>query len=231
MTDAPRPDPQVDPPAADQTPPQAPSQAPLGDVLEAHGDGPSVDASSVEEAVEPEAKEAPLEEPVAPVAAGASAQDGPDEETALDDEVRPALRGRHHRLRWVGAIVAVLVVAAGLGFGAAALIVPRLADASPPAPTVPSSPTPAATGTLRPSPTPTASPSPGTATPAPPRASPTTYLVRRNDTLASIAARFGVSVAAIVQANKITDANHIEVGQRLIIPAPTPSPPPTASPS
>lgn len=200
MTDAPRPDPKVDPPAADQSPPQAPSQAALGDVLEAHGDGPSVDASSVEEA-------------------------------ALADEVHPALRGRHHRLRWVGAIVAVLVVAAGLGFGAAALIVPRLADASPPAPTVPPSPTPAGTATLRPSPTPTASPSPGATTPAPPRASPTTYLVKRNDTLASIAARFGVSVAAIVEANKITDANHIEVGQRLIIPAPTPSPPPTASPS
>lgn len=43
--------------------------------------------------------------------------------------------------------------------------------------------------------------------------------VQRGETLATIAAQYGVSVQSIVQANNITDPNRIAVGQRLIIPA------------
>ena len=46
----------------------------------------------------------------------------------------------------------------------------------------------------------------------------TVYVVRAGDTLARIAARYGVSISAIVNANGITNPNHIYVGQRLIIP-------------
>ena len=44
------------------------------------------------------------------------------------------------------------------------------------------------------------------------------YVVQRGDTLAEIAARFGVSVNSLAQVNGITDANLVYVGQQLIIP-------------
>ncbi len=45
-----------------------------------------------------------------------------------------------------------------------------------------------------------------------------TYRVRRGDTLSSISARFGVSVAALAKANRLSDPNCILEGQRLRIP-------------
>jgi len=74
------------------------------------------------------------------------------------------------------------------------------------------------------------------------------YIVRAGDTLSQIAARFNTTVAAIVEANNLTNPNLIFVGQVLLIPVsegtpqtpdecpppqpspprpPTPSPPPT----
>lgn len=47
----------------------------------------------------------------------------------------------------------------------------------------------------------------------------TIYVVRRGDTLSQIAARYGVTSAAIAQANGIRDASKIYEGQRLVIPA------------
>ncbi|MCC7353443.1 MAG: LysM peptidoglycan-binding domain-containing protein [Anaerolineae bacterium] len=55
------------------------------------------------------------------------------------------------------------------------------------------------------------------------------HVVRRGETLASIAARYGVSVGSITQANSLRNANFIWVGQRLVIPsgnAPNPNPNP-----
>jgi LysM repeat protein len=55
-----------------------------------------------------------------------------------------------------------------------------------------------------------------------------TYVVKRGDTLAAIAWRYGVTVSAIVQANGLQNPNFIWVGQRLFIPAtaaPQPSQP------
>jgi LysM repeat protein len=46
------------------------------------------------------------------------------------------------------------------------------------------------------------------------------YSVQRGDTLGQIAARFGVSVEQIAQANDLANANLLEVGQVLTIPAP-----------
>jgi len=46
------------------------------------------------------------------------------------------------------------------------------------------------------------------------------HVVVAGETLTSIAARYGVTVNAIVDANSITDARLIHVGERLVIPAP-----------
>jgi len=45
-----------------------------------------------------------------------------------------------------------------------------------------------------------------------------THVVAAGQTLSSIASRYGVSASAIAQANDITDANRLRVGQRLTIP-------------
>ena len=46
------------------------------------------------------------------------------------------------------------------------------------------------------------------------------YVVQPGDTLSSIAAYFGVSLADLLAVNRLDDPDHIAVGQRLIIPAP-----------
>jgi LysM repeat protein len=46
----------------------------------------------------------------------------------------------------------------------------------------------------------------------------TTYVVQENDTIASIALNFGVSIEALAQANGITGDNVVFVGQTLVIP-------------
>lgn len=68
---------------------------------------------------------------------------------------------------------------------------------------------------------------------AAPVADQTVYVVRAGDTLGRIAARYGVSVSSLVNANHIANPNRIYVGQRLVIPgvsgspaAPAPSPAP-----
>ena len=88
--------------------------------------------------------------------------------------------------------------------------------------------TPVTGASIEPSfPPPTASSTP-LATPA---AGLTEYTVQPGDTLYSIAARFGVSVAAVAAANGIADISEITAGQVLTIPssgvaAPTPAPVP-----
>jgi chromosome segregation ATPase len=44
------------------------------------------------------------------------------------------------------------------------------------------------------------------------------HVVEAGDTVASIAARYGTTPQAIVAANGLVDADHIQVGQRLVIP-------------
>jgi LysM repeat protein len=60
------------------------------------------------------------------------------------------------------------------------------------------------------------------------------YIVSSGDSLAAIAAKFNSTVDDIVKENKLTDANSIFVGQKLVIPAnlvtPTATRPPTSTP-
>lgn len=89
-------------------------------------------------------------------------------------------------------------VAAAASVGASA--VPQVTPAPPtPSPSVAVTPT----------------PPPATPTPAPATRS---YRVRAGDTLSAIAARFGVSVAAIEQLNGIKDPRLLQIGQVLKIP-------------
>ena len=53
---------------------------------------------------------------------------------------------------------------------------------------------------------------------APPQSGQTIHVVRWGETLGSIAARYGVTVNAIMQANGLTNPNYVYVGQTLVIP-------------
>jgi LysM repeat protein len=116
-------------------------------------------------------------------------------------------------------VVLVLGVAAAAGWGLA-LFVARVASVEPPAVTI--SPQPPATASPS---APPSSPSPSAASPSAsvqPTASAVPsqaiHVVQPGEFLSQIAARYGVTVEAIVEANGIENPNLIEVGQRLIIP-------------
>ena len=95
---------------------------------------------------------------------------------------------------------------------------PTPTPAATPSATPTKSPTPTASPTKSPTPTPTATKSP-TPTPTPTATTkPSTYTVVSGDTLTKIANRFGVTQAALMAANKITNANSIQLGQKLVIP-------------
>lgn len=57
------------------------------------------------------------------------------------------------------------------------------------------------------------------------------YVVRYGDTLSGIAYQFGVSINALVQANRLLNPNCIYAGQRLAIPGAAPAPAPQTQPS
>jgi LysM repeat protein len=91
-------------------------------------------------------------------------------------------------------------------------------------------PTVTAEPTVAPSPTPVQVEP--TATPPPPAVTGGCYyVVRRGDTLFSIARRFGTTIGAIAQANGLSNPRYIRAGQRLIIPGAYPAgAPPQAVP-
>lgn len=56
-----------------------------------------------------------------------------------------------------------------------------------------------------------------------------TYVVQSGDSLAIIAARYGITERALAAANAITDPNQIMVGQELVIPVPAAATSPSAT--
>jgi LysM repeat protein len=70
-----------------------------------------------------------------------------------------------------------------------------------------------------------------TATPgAPPAPAENVYIVQPGDTMYAIAGRYNTTVAALAQLNGIVNPNIIQVGQRLIVPVPGGTQPPTPVP-
>ncbi|MDQ1300315.1 MAG: peptidoglycan-N-acetylglucosamine deacetylase [Chloroflexota bacterium] len=90
---------------------------------------------------------------------------------------------------------------------------PQAAGAATPVPLTPRAPLPS-------TPVPVATSAPTAVQPAPaPAGGETIYIVQRGDTLAKIAAKYGVTVKQIVDLNSITNPNLISTGQKLRIPA------------
>ena len=77
--------------------------------------------------------------------------------------------------------------------------------------------------------TPTSAPTVATATPKP-TAQAVIHVVKSGETLGKIAQLYGVTVAAIVRANNLSNPNLIQVGQKLVIPV-SGQPLPTAAPT
>ncbi len=122
--------------------------------------------------------------------------------------------------------VALAVLAFFVALGAGAVYVLLSGTNRIVEPTPKPSPTASATPTLSPTPmtpTPTATPLPSP--------TPLTYIVQANDTCLSIAATFDVSVQSIMLLNNLGTTCTLVVGQKLLIPHPTPTPtsPPTAT--
>ena len=159
-----------------------------------------------------------------------------DLEVVVRDRDRPIVAAppdgapprRRSRLRGILIGVVTIVAVAVVGFVAGLMLpvifpgpgiepggsTPSVAPSE--APTEAPTPLPTASPTLAPTPVPTASP-----TPAP---TPVSYVVRKGDNLTAIAKKYGVTITAILKANKLKNANLIKVGQTLIIPAKPPAP-------
>ncbi len=141
--------------------------------------------------------------------------------------------------------------AAWNGRGQSAALVMTTGPSPSPAPSLSPTDTPPIP-TNTPTPRPTETPRPPTKTPLPPTNTPTPrpteapiptdtppgqiiHVVESGETLSSLAARYGVSVEAIVQANGLEDPSKIRTGQELIIPVsgqdlPAPAPSPAFTP-
>ena len=167
-------------------------------------------------------------EHVGPIGAtwGPAAPDATFSSTRLVIEQAPrtALAGRPRRLGMAATIlIALLVIGAAAAWvwlgGPQGLLGPSAGSPTPSATAAPS-----ATGTqseASPSASPSRAPGP-TPTPLPtpvPSPTPVTYIVQAGDTLNAIAARFGTTAQAIIDANGLT-SEIILVGQVLIIPMP-----------
>lgn len=173
-----------------------------------------------------------------PSAAGRDVEEAPEEEeleggvTVIDPasrrddwrraEVPPWERPRRYeaypRLRTrigLPALPPLLLAAAAVVVAALALffIPPILLNLGGEAP---ASPTPSPTSLASPSTAPSPTPTPGP--------TPFVYIVKAGDTLSKIAKQFGLSLDALIEANKDTIPNpdRINIGDRIIIPTPPP---------
>jgi len=161
-------------------------------------------------------------------------KDAPPWEPPRRHEAYPTIRGRVGLPRIPRALIlaAALLIAALLIFLAPSFFAGGGGTASP---TPSASRTAGASASAGTSGSPAATPRP-TAT----GVEPTVYTVAPNDTLSGIAAKFGVTTAALLEANpQIKDPNQIAVGDKITIPpktapaSPTPAktPKPTAEPT
>ena len=144
--------------------------------------------------------------------AGASGVPGAPGEPGASGEPGRQPPGRTSpRLRIAAIIIAVAVLAGATYLGSPAIVdwLRQVGAGMEAASTSPST-----------TPTPTATRVPtATTTPALKRtATPLVHVVARGETINAIAARYGITLAALEKANGIKDPNLIYVGQRLVIP-------------
>jgi len=138
--------------------------------------------------------------------------------------------------------VILILAAVLLVIGAAAIIFwlvggPKISLAflstATPTPTVTFTVTPSATATKVFTPTSTSTTAPPTETPTatltPTPSGPSWYVVQENDTLGSIAVKFGTDLATLIALNPNINPNMIKVGDKIVIPAPN-TQLPTATP-
>lgn len=116
----------------------------------------------------------------------------------------------HARQKWLTGCILILALLLGAACRPRQTGLPTLTPAQPATPT-PTEALPAATPT------------------------PVTHVVQPGESLSGIAQQYRVPIEALAEANGITDPNLIQVGQRLVIPGPTPVPtmtvPPTVTPT
>lgn len=135
---------------------------------------------------------------------------------------RAIMQGQPRRLGRAVLIVAAILAGGAIVAWLALGGLDRLPGFGQPSPTpsagASTSPESSETVTEPASPSAIASPTP-TPAPTPPAPTPVTYVVQAGDTLNAIAARYGTTAQAIMEANQLT-SEIIQVGQVLIIPVP-----------
>ena len=180
----------------------------------------ATEAEAAEQAAELEAEAAAAQPDVEVEPDVEAAEPGVEVQPVAEVAVAPRRGCLGRVLLLVVGILIVLALGAGIGFGAATLL-PGLIDPTPPAVTLPP-PTERPTAPPVPTVAPSASPSPSPS--AAPSPTPLVHTVKRGENLTQIAARYDTTVAAIVAANGLKNANLIEIGQKLVIPTPSPEP-------
>lgn len=217
----------VQPGAGEESPPAAEPAAvetPTADATPV-ADAPGIPPAAIESSPAPADRPAAAETSAA-ILAAVVAEPEAAPEPPLVSYVAPVAQGSRGPWRTIGGVLLLLLLAAAVGFGAS-FLVPGFVDVAAPSGAAAAT-TPAPSATAAPTLSPSASAGPGRSpTPssssggsATPRSSSTIYVVQKGDILSAIAARFGVTVQAIVAANGLANPNHIEPGQRLIIPPP-----------
>lgn len=147
-----------------------------------------------------------------PPAVGPAWEEPPRREVFPTLQSRVALPGLSPLGLWFVALIGASVV---LFFAPQVLV--RLAGGVEPT----ALPSPTAEPTPAPTPAPTPEPSP----------TPRVYVVKPNDTLSGIAAKFGISSEALLAANPaVTDPDRIKIGDELVVPTAPPSSIPDGAP-
>lgn len=124
-------------------------------------------------------------------------------------------------MKWLWLITGLIGLCAGFSLGNLAFshAAPSATPTPYYSPTPGPSPTPTATPTITPTPGPiTATPGDYAITPAPTNWACGTYIITRGDSLAAIALKYHVTLAALEKANKIANPNRVIIGQRIQVP-------------
>lgn len=187
----------------------------------------SADAAETAVSATPSAAEEPAD-PTAAEAAAAPRETAVSPHKPVPDVVESVMRERKSsRAFWIATAVVMILLAAGAFYlrnnaqDIALALVPTLTPAPAP-PTITPTYTPPATETPPPSATPTFTPTPApTETPRPTRV----HSVASGETLFGLSLFYRIAAPSIAEANGLAPDSALQVGQNLVIPWPTATPP------